>query len=29
MAWTYWVSGGLAVVVFVYLVFALFWPEKF
>lgn len=29
MSWIYWLSGGLAMVVFVYLVAALFYPEKF
>lgn len=29
MLWTYWLSGGLALAVFVYLVIALFYPEKF
>ncbi|MGJ0427820.1 potassium-transporting ATPase subunit F [Methylobacter sp.] len=29
MSWIYWLSGGLALVVFVYLVVALFYPEKF
>ena len=29
MAWVYWVSGGLALAVFVYLIVALFYPEKF
>ena len=29
MNWLYLLSGGLALVVFVYLVVALFYPEKF
>lgn len=29
MAWIYGLSGGLALAVFVYLVIALFYPEKF
>lgn len=29
MNWLYWLSGGLALAVFVYLVVALFYPEKF
>jgi K+-transporting ATPase KdpF subunit len=29
MSWIYWLSGGLALAVFVYLVVALFYPEKF
>ncbi|MEF3073742.1 potassium-transporting ATPase subunit F [Methylobacter sp. Wu1] len=29
MSWIYWLSGGLALVVIVYLVVALFYPEKF
>lgn len=29
MSWLYWLSGGLAVAVFVYLVAALLYPEKF
>ena len=29
MNWLYWLSGGLAFAVFVYLVVALFYPEKF
>jgi K+-transporting ATPase KdpF subunit len=29
MSWIYVVSGILAVVVFVYLIVALLWPEKF
>jgi K+-transporting ATPase KdpF subunit len=29
MNWIYWLSGGLALMVFVYLVAALFYPEKF
>ena len=29
MSWMYLLSGGLALAVFVYLVVALFYPEKF
>lgn len=29
MSWIYVLSGGLALAVFVYLVVALFYPEKF
>jgi len=29
MIWMYWMSGGLALAVLVYLVIALFYPEKF
>lgn len=29
MNWLYWLSGSFALVVFVYLVVALFYPEKF
>ncbi|NOU20826.1 MAG: K(+)-transporting ATPase subunit F [Methyloglobulus sp.] len=29
MNWVYLLSGGLAVLVFIYLVVALFYPEKF
>ena len=29
MSWVYLLSGGLALVVFIYLVAALFYPEKF
>ncbi|WAR43206.1 potassium-transporting ATPase subunit F [Methylomonas rapida] len=29
MVWMYWLSGGLALAVLVYLVIALFYPEKF
>jgi K+-transporting ATPase KdpF subunit len=29
MTWTYLLSGALALAVFVYLVVALFYPEKF
>ncbi|MBF6650045.1 potassium-transporting ATPase subunit F [Methylobacter sp. BlB1] len=29
MSWIYWLSSGLALAVFVYLVVALFYPEKF
>ena len=29
MSWIYLVSGLLALAIFVYLVIALFWPEKF
>jgi K+-transporting ATPase KdpF subunit len=29
MSWIYLLSGGLALAVFVYLVVALFYPEKF
>ncbi|MBK8816524.1 MAG: K(+)-transporting ATPase subunit F [Methylococcaceae bacterium] len=29
MNWIYWLSGGLAILVFIYLVIALFYPEKF
>lgn len=29
MNWAYLLSGGLAVLVFIYLVVALFYPEKF
>ncbi|MCQ8102960.1 K(+)-transporting ATPase subunit F [Methylomonas sp. SURF-2] len=29
MSWIYWLSGGLALAVFVYLLAALFYPEKF
>ncbi len=29
MSWLYLLSGGLALLVFVYLVVALFYPEKF
>ena len=29
MSWIYLLSGGLTVAVFVYLVVALFYPEKF
>lgn len=29
MTWLYWLSGGLALAVFGYLVMALFYPEKF
>ncbi|WP_442497948.1 K(+)-transporting ATPase subunit F [Methylobacter sp. sgz302048] len=29
MSWIYWLSGGLALAVFVYLIVALFYPEKF
>ncbi|MGY6277363.1 potassium-transporting ATPase subunit F [Methylomonas sp. MgM2] len=29
MIWIYGLSGGLALAVFVYLVIALFYPEKF
>ena len=29
MVWIYWLSGGLALAVFVYLLMALFYPEKF
>jgi len=29
MSWTYWLSGAAALVVFVYLVIALFKPEYF
>lgn len=29
MNWVYFLSGGLAVLVFIYLVVALFYPEKF
>ncbi|WP_083960703.1 K(+)-transporting ATPase subunit F [Methylomonas lenta] len=29
MVWIYWLSGCLALAVFVYLVTALFYPEKF
>jgi len=29
MSWIYLLSGGLAVVIFVYLLAALFYPEKF
>lgn len=25
----YWIGGGIAVVLFAYLVVALFWPERF
>jgi len=29
MSWTYILSGAIAAAVFVYLVIALLWPEKF
>jgi K+-transporting ATPase KdpF subunit len=29
MSWVYLLSGGLALAIFVYLVAALFYPEKF
>jgi len=29
MSWTYWLSGAAALLVFVYLVIALFKPEMF
>lgn len=29
MSWTYWLSGAAALVIFIYLVIALFKPEKF
>jgi K+-transporting ATPase KdpF subunit len=29
MNWVYFMSGGLALGLFVYLFFALLWPEKF
>jgi len=29
MSWTYLLSGVLALAIFVYLIIALFWPEKF
>ena len=29
MSWVYLLSGALALVIFVYLVIALLWPEKF
>jgi K+-transporting ATPase KdpF subunit len=29
MSWMYLLSGGMAIAVFVYLVVALFYPEKF
>jgi K+-transporting ATPase KdpF subunit len=29
MNWVYLLSGGLAILVFIYLVVALFYPEKF
>jgi len=29
MSWIYVLSGGLAIAVFIYLVVALFYPEKF
>ena len=29
MNWVYWLSGGIAVVIFVYLIVALFKPEVF
>jgi K+-transporting ATPase KdpF subunit len=29
MSWVYWVSGAAAIVIFVYLVVALFKPEYF
>ncbi|MGJ0491783.1 K(+)-transporting ATPase subunit F [Methylobacter sp.] len=29
MSWIYWLSGGLALAVFIYLLAALFYPEKF
>ncbi|QPK64287.1 K(+)-transporting ATPase subunit F [Methylomonas sp. LL1] len=29
MSGIYWLSGGLALAVFIYLVVALFYPEKF
>ena len=29
MSWVYILSGGIAAAIFVYLVIALLWPEKF
>jgi K+-transporting ATPase KdpF subunit len=29
MSWTYALSGAIAAAIFVYLVIALLWPEKF
>ena len=29
MSWVYLLSGGLAAAIFVYLLVALLWPEKF
>ena len=29
MSWIYLLSGGIAAAIFVYLVIALLWPEKF
>ncbi|MGJ0483240.1 MAG: potassium-transporting ATPase subunit F [Methylomicrobium sp.] len=29
MSWLYLLSAGLALLIFIYLVFALFFPEKF
>jgi K+-transporting ATPase KdpF subunit len=29
MSWLYLISGGLALLIFVYLIAALFYPEKF
>jgi len=29
MSWTYWLSGAAALVILIYLVIALFKPEKF
>jgi K+-transporting ATPase KdpF subunit len=29
MTWTYWMSGAAALVIFVYLIVALFKPERF
>jgi K+-transporting ATPase KdpF subunit len=29
MSWLYLISGGLAIAVFIYLLAALFYPEKF
>jgi len=29
MSWLYLLSGGLAIIIFIYLLAALFYPEKF
>lgn len=29
MSWLYFISAGIALVIFIYLIFALFYPEKF
>ncbi|MDD2759792.1 MAG: potassium-transporting ATPase subunit F [Methylomonas sp.] len=29
MDWVYWLSSGMALAVFVYLLIAMFYPEKF